>query len=72
MKPFSKFPLPTKKKDDDALGVEITELETERSVHYTYLDGFRLGFGMFTGLIFGLLILGALAWGAYYFLHLSF
>lgn len=50
----------TKKKADNFFKREIESAEIETSAHYTYRDGFRLGFGFFIGLAAAGLILFAI------------
>lgn len=47
----------TKKKADNFFKREIDTAEIETSAHYTYRDGFRLGFGFFIGFLLASLIL---------------
>lgn len=41
---------------------EISEEDIERSAHFTYRDGFRLGFGIFIGMSAAGMIFLGLAW----------
>ncbi len=52
----------TKKKADNFFKREIESAEIETSAHYTYRDGFRLGFGFFIGILAAGLILFTLTW----------
>ena len=45
------------KKADDFFKKEIESAEVETSAHYTFRDGFRLGFGFFVGFMLGSAIL---------------
>jgi len=45
------------KKSDEFFRREITRREVESGAHYTYRDGFRLGFGFFIGMLLGASIL---------------
>ena len=47
---------------DSLFKTEITESQIERGAHYTYRDGFRLGLGIFVGLMVGSTILLVLVW----------
>ena len=40
---------------------ELEDSDIQKSVHYTFKDGCRLGFGFFVGFLLGTLILGLLA-----------
>lgn len=51
------------KEADSMFRRELTRAQVESSVHFTYRDGFRLGLGIFVGLIVGSTILLALVWG---------
>ena len=44
------------KKAEQFFKKELDEIEVQKSVHYTYKDGFRLGFGFFVGFALALLI----------------
>jgi len=50
------------KKADDFFKKEISSAEIETSAHYTFRDGFRLGFGIFVGFLAGSIILVGLVW----------
>ncbi|MCC7289152.1 hypothetical protein IT414_02050 [bacterium] len=50
------------KKADEFFRKEIDTAEIERSAHYTFRDGFRLGFGIFCGFLLGSVILVAIVW----------
>lgn len=41
---------------------ELTRKDVARSAHFTYRDGFRLGVGIFVGLMLGTLILVVLSY----------
>lgn len=41
---------------------EISDEDVQKSAHFTYRDGFRLGFGIFIGLFTAGLILMAIVW----------
>lgn len=41
---------------------EIEDEDVERSAHFTYRDGFRIGFGFFIGFAVASLILLAVVW----------
>ncbi|MDP4038506.1 MAG: hypothetical protein Q8P54_00875 [bacterium] len=45
------------KKPNEFFQKEITQKEVQGSAHYTYRDGFRLGFGFFIGVLLGVSIL---------------
>jgi len=51
------------KEADSLFRKELTRAQIESSVHFTYRDGFRLGMGIFVGLIAGSAIVLALVWG---------
>ncbi len=52
-----------KEKDADALfKKELNKAEVESSVHFTYRDGFRMGLGIFAGLLAGSVVLLVLVW----------
>lgn len=50
------------KEADELFKKEITKDQVERGAHFTYRDGFRLGFGIFVGLMVGSTILLAIIW----------
>lgn len=43
---------------------EISDEDVQKSAHFTYRDGFRLGFGIFVGLAAAGLIFLAIVWAA--------
>jgi len=45
------------KKADQFFRRELIDSDVQKSVHYTFKDGFRLGFGFFIGFMLGALIL---------------
>ncbi|MEI6741879.1 MAG: hypothetical protein WCK71_02050 [bacterium] len=45
------------KKADQFFRRELIDSDVQKSVHYTFKDGFRLGFGFFIGFMLGTLIL---------------
>ena len=49
------------KKADQFFRKELSEADIQKSVHYTFKDGFRLGFGFFVGFLLGTLIVGIIA-----------
>lgn len=51
------------KKADQFFRKELSEADIQKSVHYTFKDGFRLGFGFFVGFMLGTLIVVLLAMG---------
>ena len=53
------------KKSDNFLRDEIQQ---ERS-RFSYIDGFRFGFGFFISWLLGLLLVGLVAWGLSFVLH---
>lgn len=51
------------KKADELFKKELTKAEVESAAHLTYRDGFRLGFGIFVGLMAALTLLVLIIWG---------
>lgn len=51
------------KKADQFFRKELNEADIQKSVHYTFKDGFRLGFGFFVGFMLGTLIMVLIAMG---------
>ncbi len=49
------------KKADQFFRKELSEADIQKSVHYTFKDGFRLGFGFFVGFLLGTLVIGLIA-----------
>ena len=47
---------------DELFQKELTKQEIESSVHFTYRDGFRLGVGIFVGLLLGSTVVLVLVW----------
>ena len=43
------------KKADQFFRKELEDSDIQKSVHYTFKDGFRLGFGFFVGFMLGTL-----------------
>ncbi len=48
---------------------EISRSQIERGAHFTYRDGFRMGVGIFIGLLLGSTILLVLVWLLTRFIH---
>ena len=44
------------KKADSFFKREFSNADIQKSAHFTFLDGFRLGFGFFVGFTLGLII----------------
>ena len=44
------------KKADSFFKREFSSTDIQKSAHFTFLDGFRLGFGFFVGFTLGLII----------------
>ena len=44
------------KKADSFFKREFSSADIQKSAHFTFLDGFRLGFGFFVGFTLGLII----------------
>lgn len=44
------------KKADNFFRREFSDADIQKSVHFTFRDGFRLGFGFFVGFSLGLMI----------------
>lgn len=44
------------KKADNFFRRELSEADIQKSAHFTFLDGFRLGLGFFVGFGLGLMI----------------
>lgn len=51
-----------RQKADEFFRKEIDSAQIERSAHYTFRDGFRLGFGIFCGFLLGSVILIGIVW----------
>jgi hypothetical protein len=51
------------KKADNFFRREFSSADIQKSAHFTYRDGFRLGFGFFVGFMLGLIILTAIVAG---------
>ena len=51
------------KKAEQFFRKELNEADIQKSVHYTFKDGFRLGFGFFVGFTLGSLIVMLIAVG---------
>lgn len=48
---------------DELFSKELTKAQVESSAHFTYRDGFRLGLGIFVGLLVGSTVLLVIVWG---------
>jgi hypothetical protein len=48
----------------------LADISRPKTVHLTYLDGMRFGLGFGVGILLLVSLLGAIAWGIIYFLHI--
>ncbi len=58
------------KKADQFFRKELTNADIQKSVHYTFKDGFRLGFGFFVGFMLGTLIVVLISMGVNFIIRL--